>query len=252
MPKTYYTSKFNYKNGYDNPSIRGQEDARPWDLFELIQNVASLDNKLLDIGCGSALKLIDIARLYFSITGLDCNNEMLDLARKRFSSNNIHNYSLVYGTAKNLPFDKDTFDVITSMMAPHDIHEIFRVLKPGGWTIIETIGEMDKKALKDFFIDGTTARGQLSDRPEGSTKLMYKNELESLFEKITITDGFWETRYTIEGILSLLLNTPTVLNFDLARDMTAYEKAIRLLPKKNEMIVLTQHRVLILAQKPRA
>jgi ubiquinone/menaquinone biosynthesis C-methylase UbiE len=231
MPKTYINSGFSYKNGYDDSLVRGIDETRPWNLTQKILEIASTDKQLLDIGCGSGMKLIDIANSFMWIMGLDYNPEMLQLARQRFKEHELQNCSFIEGTATSLPFKNETFDVVTSMMAPHCIDEMFRVLKPGGNLIIEIPGEMDKRALKDYFVDGNTPRGQLSERPKGSIRLLYEEELAPLFENIAIRDGYWNTHYSEEGILALLLNTPTVANFNLESDQDALDRALAVLPR---------------------
>jgi ubiquinone/menaquinone biosynthesis C-methylase UbiE len=250
MTKTYVTFEFSYNKGYDDPSLRGIDEPRPWNLSQEIIDTSSPNKTLLDIGCGSGLKLIDIAKHFFQITGLDPNIEMLQLAEKRFIENNITNFSFVVGSAKTLPFPDNSFDIATVMMAPHDAKEILRVLKPGGHVIIETLGEMDKRQLKDFFENDTKLRGQLSERPQGSSKILYQTDFSSLFDNLSITEGFWKTYYSKEGLLALLQSTPTVSKFNLESDNKAFEKAVFELPKKDDLIILTQHRLLIKGTKP--
>lgn len=250
MPLTYKTFKFSYNAAYDNTAIRGIDESRPWDLIQEVLNIGSSAKTLLDIGCGSGLKLIDIAQHFSWVTGLDHNPEMLKLAENRLNEHGIDNFTFVVGTADNLPFPNDNFDVVTVMLAPHHLDEIFRVLKPGGQLIIETLGEMDKRQLKDFFENGQQLRGQLSDRPEGSSKELYELDLSPRFSEISIKEGFWNTHYTKEGLLALLMSTPTVAHFDPTADKEAFERALRSLPKSQDKFIIKQHRLLIQAKKP--
>jgi ubiquinone/menaquinone biosynthesis C-methylase UbiE len=251
MKKTYINSGFSYKNGYDDSLMRGVDEARPWNLTQQILQIASTDKQLLDIGCGSGMKLVELSNHFQWITGLDYNPEMLQLAIQRFKQHDIKNCSFIEGTATSLPFKGETFDVVSSMMAPHCINEMFRVLQPMGNLIIEIPGEMDKRTLKDFFVSGNTPRGQLSDRPEGSIHALYEEELAPLFENIIINDGYWNTYYSEEGLLALLLNTPTVADFNIEHDQDGFERALVTLPRIEGKIILTQHRLLIKARKPR-
>jgi len=209
MPKTYINSGFSYKTGYDDSLIRGIDEARPWDLTQQILEIASSHKQLLDIGCGSGMKLTDISTHFLWITGLDYNPEMLQIASQRFKDHNLNNYTLIEGTATSLPFKNETFEVITSMMAPHCIHEMFRVLKPGGNLIIEIPGELDKQTLKDFFVTDNMPRGQLSDRPKGSIRQLYEEELAPFFGILIILKKGSLPCYSIPQQLRILTSKAT-------------------------------------------
>lgn len=250
MKSTYYTSKFTYAKEYDCQSIRGIDVSRPWNLIDEVIKISSPAKTLLDIGCGTGLKLIHLAPHVKRIIGLEPNLEMLKAAYARFASHSIANYELISGEAQNLPFGDSSIDIVTSMMAPHDINEVYRVLVPGGTLVIETVGEMDKRNLKNFFKSNGEPRGQLSGREEGETISIYTKELSFSFEQVKIRNGFWETLYSKEGLLALLLQTPTVSDFSLESDSQALQTALASLPMRDGMYVLTQHRLLITAKKP--
>jgi SAM-dependent methyltransferase len=117
-----------------------------WTYFDVVSGYVSERTTWLDIGCGkhifrgipldAELSLIARAR---TIHGIDPSSELLAQNRS------IPPQNLVCGTAYELPWPDNTFDLITSSMvfehldAPQRcLNEARRVLKPGGVFVIAT------------------------------------------------------------------------------------------------------------------
>lgn len=113
--------------------------------------------KLLDIGCGTGF-IIDIAKhLYEEVHGIDATEEMI--SKVKVDTDNI---TLHHGIAEELPFENDSFDVVTAYSFIHHLYnytdvlkEVNRVLKPGGTFYIDL--EPNKlfwDAIKDLNMRG--------------------------------------------------------------------------------------------------
>ena len=96
------------------------------------------DRKILDCGCGNGLftrPLVSENR----VTGIDVSEEMLKIAKE-------NGLDVVRGSVLELPFDKDSFDIVISAgvlqhleNAEQVSYECARVVRPGGAVLIETI-----------------------------------------------------------------------------------------------------------------
>ncbi|WP_076459390.1 bifunctional demethylmenaquinone methyltransferase/2-methoxy-6-polyprenyl-1,4-benzoquinol methylase UbiE [Limosilactobacillus caccae] len=93
----------------------------------------------LDVCCGTGDLAIELAKHIPAgrVTGLDFNQEMLDLAFEK--TKEIGNLFLIKGDAMALPFDDNRFDIVTIGFGLRNVpdadialSEIYRVLKPGG------------------------------------------------------------------------------------------------------------------------
>jgi len=97
----------------------------------------------LDIGCGTGFTMLRLQRLpeIRSVVGLDPSVEALEHARQR------HDMPLYCGSALSLPFEDESFDVVTCfdvlqhLPEAHDsqaVAEMRRVLRPGGVALIRS------------------------------------------------------------------------------------------------------------------
>lgn len=60
-----------YGQKYESNLLRGLEDTRPWNLLEVIRQYLKKSDTLLDIGCGTAFKLIQLSNNVKKIYGLE-------------------------------------------------------------------------------------------------------------------------------------------------------------------------------------
>lgn len=100
--------------------------------------------KLLDIGCGTGYLINMLSKEYDAeFTGLDLSPEMI----KQAKSKKIKNSVFVEGRSDELPFENDTFNVVTCSQSFHHypetnkpMQEAKRVLKHGGLYILSDTG----------------------------------------------------------------------------------------------------------------
>jgi trans-aconitate 2-methyltransferase len=130
------------------------------------------DEHILDVGCGDGKVTAELARAVprGSVTGMDASPQMIEFAKKTFSTRKFPNLRFRVMDARKIKFDRQ-FDLVFSNAALHwvDDHEtILRsaapVLKPGGRLIVSCGGkgnaqdvfvalrpEMRLKRWRDFF-----------------------------------------------------------------------------------------------------
>jgi len=111
---------------------------------EVLKFVDGNNLKILDVACGTGDmvlcmgKRLEKRNLSAEFYGLDCSEEMLNLARRKvpFARLNI-------GTAEEMPFQDESFDVVSVAFGLRNfsdrekaIQEIKRVLKPSGKLVI--------------------------------------------------------------------------------------------------------------------
>lgn len=98
--------------------------------------------RVLDIGSGSGFPMLEIADrlgLPGHVTGIDPVEEYCSLISAKITCREIPNASILSGTAEHLPFEDESFDLITSNNGLNNVQdqqaafrECFRVTKPEG------------------------------------------------------------------------------------------------------------------------
>lgn len=123
-----------WHTAFDHPIalLRAENTLRnPW-LAQLI----TPKSKVLDVGCGGGFLTNYLASMGHQVSGVDLSSKSLEIAKQGDATKKV-----VYqiADAKRLPYDNETFDVVSAMdILEHienpaeAIREASRVLKPSG------------------------------------------------------------------------------------------------------------------------
>ncbi|MES2767839.1 MAG: class I SAM-dependent methyltransferase [Bdellovibrionota bacterium] len=124
-----------YDDTFDDITVRKDE----WDWLTRALGESS-DKKILDIGCGNGAFLQKLSSRIGQGTGVDISAGMLEQARKRCKLQPQLSFEKIDGPM--LPFADNSFDSVISVLSfryldwDPILHEILRVLKPGGQFVV--------------------------------------------------------------------------------------------------------------------
>lgn len=111
---------------------------------------------VMDFGCATGTKTLELAGAVKQIHGLDLSDEMIIEARKKLNELNVRNASFTQGTIFENDFKEATFHKIISYGVIHlledkekVIQKIYALLKPDGMFISTTACLKDKMDLKN-------------------------------------------------------------------------------------------------------
>lgn len=100
------------------------------------------DKAVLDIACGTGYGLAFLKRTAKSVTGVDVD---IEAAREALSECDTNKTRVLLGDGTNLPFNDESFDVVTSFETLEHLHarpaflsELKRILKSQGTLILST------------------------------------------------------------------------------------------------------------------
>ena len=144
----------------------------------------TLENVVLDIATGGGHVAKTLAPLVKNVTATDLTERMLETTRIHLTENKVQNVTYVLADAEELPFLKNSFDIVTCRIAPHHfpnpdlfIQEVSRVLRPNGrFLLIDNIVP-NEKPMSDFI---NLAE---SIRDPSHVKCLTKDQWRSLFEE---------------------------------------------------------------------
>ena len=113
-------------------------------------------DSLLDLGTGTGRMLELLAPLYARAVGVDTSSAMLAVARANLDRAGVNSAHVRLADIQNLPFARNTFDVVTIHQVLHylgeperAINEAARVLRPGGRLLIVDFAPHDLEFLRE-------------------------------------------------------------------------------------------------------
>jgi len=121
--------------------------------IEKLKSYLSVEDHVLDIGCGTGTQCGDLANNVKQVTGIDISSKLLAIAEQRRAERKIENVEFIQTTVFDERFKPGSFDVVMAFYVLHffeDIDEVVRrihgLLKPDGLFILESVclGEKNK------------------------------------------------------------------------------------------------------------
>jgi ubiquinone/menaquinone biosynthesis C-methylase UbiE len=129
------------------------------DDLALLVELAGLrgDERVLDIATGGGHTALAFAHRAREVVASDLTPAMLQAAEAFIRGQGIANVRFEPADAEALPFESDSFDVVTTRIAPHHfpnpqryVQEVARVLRPGGRFLLDDNMAPEDAALGAF------------------------------------------------------------------------------------------------------
>ena len=116
------------------------------------------ENHALDIATGTGDVAFKLASKCDKVVGLDIAENMIEIAKIKQSKKEIKNIDFIVGDAETLPFDDESFDIITIAYGfrnisdqPKALKEFNRVLKNGGRLLILEFSNPRSRIIKFLY-----------------------------------------------------------------------------------------------------
>lgn len=162
---------------------------------------------LLDVGCGTGTLIIIAKENYPNVDmiGIDIDQKVLRIAKKKISKKGLH-IKILEASAGELPFKKNSFDVVVSSLVFHHLpkevkisalKETYRILKPNGRFLLADFGE------NGFLVKFWNILSHLLMLPEAKT---FEDNVRGLIPVLMEQSGFRikEVASSYRGIQYLL------------------------------------------------
>lgn len=124
------------------------------DILAKTKTYLDTGDRLLDLGCATGIKTLELAGSVRQAHGLDISWEMIRLAQERKTGRQVANVLFSQGTIHSEELDKASFDKVVAFSVLHllddcdaAVRRVHELLKPGGLFISLTACFREKKTL---------------------------------------------------------------------------------------------------------
>lgn len=230
--------------------IKEAENTKDHQYISTISSEIKPGNKILDIGCGTAHIIQELAtqNKNASFVGLDISPAMVKIAEE--NTDELHNVKIVEGDGLKLPFPSCSFDIVTARLADFSPEEVYRILKSDGIFFEYGLGPDADKEIAEFFPDRIEQNSFFIPKSLNTWKEEASHKIKGTGLTIESMEDFREmTLYeNEEELMDLIEMVPLLRDFDREKD----KKAIAELAGKyrdNEGIKITWHYYILQAKR---
>jgi ubiquinone/menaquinone biosynthesis C-methylase UbiE len=214
-----------------------------------INAVLKPEMKLLDIGCGTAHIIQELAKRKNSeLIGLDLSSAMLKIAKSNIKS--LQNISLIRADGYTLPFRESIIDIVINRLAEYSPQEAYRTLKTDGFFLEYGLGPQASREIAEFF-QGRIERSSFffPKNPKRWKMEASQHIMEAGFTILSMKD-YVENRYHKDEteLMNLIEMVPLVKDFDRVGDRRTIQELAKKY-KKGQRIRGTWHYYIIVATK---
>lgn len=158
----------NYAEIYDLLYKNKDYSTEAMGIHQLIQRYAPGAKTILDIGCGTGNHAIELAKLGYSVTGIDISSDMLNLAKKKSSSIAfLHKDIRTLKSTKQFNVAISLFHVMSYLPTEKDLSTVF----------LKISNCLTKNGL--FIFDSWDGRKVIANPPEKRIKI-FENSVYKL------------------------------------------------------------------------
>jgi SAM-dependent methyltransferase len=127
-------------DGWDFSRVRAGRDPVLWEYVDVVRQYLKPTDRVLDIGTGGGEIFFSLAPYFAEGVGIDVQPNMIETAQRNQSALSIDNVSLMRMNGDDLRFDAEEFDIVLNRHANVYVSEIVRVLRSGGYFIVQMPG----------------------------------------------------------------------------------------------------------------
>ena len=137
--------------GWDFSRVRDGRDPLPWNYVDVVKQYLKPTDRVLDIGTGGGEIFLSLAPYFGEGVGIDDDAAMIKTAQLNQSNLSIDNVSLMRMNGQDLQYNSEEFDVVLSRHVWVYTNEVVRVLRPGGYFIMQAVGILSSQNFREAF-----------------------------------------------------------------------------------------------------
>lgn len=200
MSQAYWNKEYEKTKHIPSSRTNLPSKAVVWFEEHFIASGKVSGNQVLDIGSGNGRNAVYLGRKGFTVHGIELSDYAVELA-KQFAETERVSDQIVFtigDIGEKLPFSPNSFDLVIDMMTLHlltpsqrevYIHEVNRLLAPGGYFLFYTI-DAESPAAQELFktSPGIEPNSYIITQTGITEKGFTKDELTKMFNKFVPID----------------------------------------------------------------
>lgn len=148
--------------------------------------------KVLDLGCGTGRHTIYLANKGFEMTSTDISDTGIEMLNGLLKDLGIENVTTNVHDMRKIPYKDESFDAVlctlaidhgTEWQVKKSVEEIFRVLRKGGYCLVDFMDAADESHGLGIQIEEHTFVGSMEGEENIAHHYSTYEELESIFSQ---------------------------------------------------------------------
>lgn len=224
---------------------RTEEEPLPWNYDEIVRQYLNSKSILLDMGTGGGEHLLTFKHPYCNTFATEAYPPNFELCKKNLEPLGI-GVRQVFDDSY-LPFENEMFDIIINRHESFDIKEVYRLLKPKGLFITQQVGGLNNNELSRFLL-GDFKESISSDHTLKSNIKLIQNKG---FNILKANEYFPKLKFYDVGALVYFAK---IIEWEFPNFSVnnCFKQLcdLQLFVEEKGFIESTEHRFIIVAQKP--
>ena len=191
-----------------------------WDLYEILNELANKESKILDLGTGGGEKVLSCFPQAKEILGTDFSEGMIETANKNLELSGRKDVSFRIMDNLNMNVSDDYFDIVVARNTITDPKQIYKCLKKDGYLLLKGVDRDDCWSLKLLF-----GRGQGYNDIKPISLVDYENILEAGFKDVELVPIHEREYFKNEYLFKEFLKKVPIIN-DFSDDQEYYSQGL--------------------------
>ncbi len=194
------------------------ESLTKWDLYEILNELATKDSRILDLGTGGGEKLLKYFPQAKEILGTDCSEGMIETAKNNLERSGRKDITFKIMDNLNMNVPDDYFDIVVARNTITDSKQIYKCLKKGGYLLLAGVDKDDCWSLKILF-----GRGQGFSDKKPISIMDYENILNAGFKDVELVPIHEREYFKNEFLFKTFLKKVPIID-DFSEELGDYKQ----------------------------
>ena len=244
----YIAESVGERRGWDFSLVRDGRDPVPWDYAEVVCRYLQPTDRVLDVGTGGGERFLSLAPYLGTGVGIDISPQMIETALANKAAARADNVSFDVMPAEALRFADGEFDVVLNRHSAVDVGETLRILRPGGYFVMQQVGQRNLGNICALF--GCGPGGEYAYDPQQEEVSALAEAFRQRGARVVCTAEY-DVGYRfldVQSLIFLLKAVPIPEDFDIKKHWRQVDRIVTEF-RTPKGIEANEHRELLIVQR---